>query len=224
MSRLGNAVRGRRDDEGFTLVELLVAMGIFSVLLAIFAAAVTSFSRTTLRTSQTSDQTSQARTAMDLFDRGLRSASEINRPVLVGSNWYVEYRSDAVLPNTCTQWVLRTAPGTQVLARRTWVTDVATPTPSAWRTVATNVVNTNDPAADAARRIDPFSFEWATPAIPRQRLAVRLRVQQGSGPLTRYDSTFAARNTSTLTRTNPDANTDNHSDYEVCQDITGARP
>ena len=69
------ALKKRPDDSGFTLVEMIVAMGIFAVLLAIFATAVQSFSATTVRTLRTSDQSTQARIVFNLFDKQVRAAS-----------------------------------------------------------------------------------------------------------------------------------------------------
>jgi type II secretory pathway pseudopilin PulG len=197
------------------MIEMLFAMGIFGVLLVIFASAVSDFSGATVRTLRTSDQSTQSRVAFDRFDGQLRSVSAINRPVLVGANWYVEYRSDAFVPSTCTQWVLRT--DTHTLATRTWVTGVtAVATPTAWQTLATNVMNTTAQP--------PFGFVPSTTAVPLQRLSVSLRYQQPNGPLTLTSSTFAARNSTTSTVTNPDADGDGDSDTEVCKDITGVRP
>jgi prepilin-type N-terminal cleavage/methylation domain-containing protein len=184
-----------RDDSGFTLVELLVAMGIFGVLLAVFATSITSFSRSTVRTYRSSDQATQSRIVFNQFDKQVRAASAITQPAVgtSGLNWYVEYRDETVVPGTCTQWVLRT--DTDTLAVRDWTVGATSATAaSAWRTLATNVVNTTAQ--------DPFGLVISTSTVPRQRLTVSLRFQSGTGPLTLTSSTFVARNTSTLTETN----------------------
>jgi prepilin-type N-terminal cleavage/methylation domain-containing protein len=202
----------RADDSGFTLVEFMVAMGVFAILLAIFATAIQSFSKSTVRSVQTSDQTTESRVVLDRFDKTLRSAAAITRPGLglSGLNWYVEYRNDAVSPSICTQWVLRT--DTDTLAERSWTTNVVPlPAAPAWRTVATHVVNTTD-ATQA-----PFTFIASTTTVPLQQLSVSLRFQQVNGPLTVAASTFAARNTSILTATNSTTTT------LLCNDF-GARP
>jgi prepilin-type N-terminal cleavage/methylation domain-containing protein len=206
---------GESGQAGFTVTELVVAMSIFAVLLAIFGAAIVSFTSATTRTLQTSDQATEARNAFNLFDRQVRSAAAVNRPQLVGANWYVEYRNEAAIPSVCTQWVLRT--GTSTLAVRTWVSGVsAVATPSAWRTISTAVVNT--PAQP------PFSFTAATVTSPRQQLTIDLRFRRGTSPATVETSTFTAANTSTSTVSNPDVDTDGRSDTQVCQDIPVVRP
>lgn len=181
-----------RDDSGFTLVELIVAMSIFAALLAIFGVAVQSFSKSTVRTLQTSDQSTQARVVYSRFDKQVRSAYAISVPGLVGVKWYVEYLDTTVDPNVCTQWVLRT--DTHVLETRKW-NDGATTAP-AWRQSATNVANTTA-AAQA-----PFVLTKSTTTVPLQQLSVRLRYQQGSGPLTVSNSVFTARNSLISSPTN----------------------
>ncbi len=203
----------RSDDSGFTLVEMLFAMGIFGVLLAIFSTAITDFSASTVRTFQTSDQSTQARIVFDLFDKQVRAASAINRPALIGNNWYVEFRSEAIPPSMCTQWVLRTDTGE--LAVRTWLSGATAMAP-AWRTLSTYVVNTSAQ--------QPFTFSPSTTTAPMQRLTVSLRYQQGTGPVTVSSSSFTARNTTTSTATNADSDGDGLSDTQVCDDFTGWRP
>jgi prepilin-type N-terminal cleavage/methylation domain-containing protein len=184
---------GRSDESGFTLIELLVAMGIFAVLMAIFSTSMADFSRSTVRTYRTSDQTTQSRVVFNLFDKQVRAASVITHPALVGLNWYVEYRNDAVTPSTCTQWVLRT--DTHALAFRSWTAGAsAASTVSAWRTVVTDAANTTAQA--------PFGFTASTTDVPRQSLSVSLLFRQGTGPVTVSNSVFVARNSTTSTVTN----------------------
>lgn len=203
----------RPADGGFTLVEMLFAMMIFVVLMSVFAAGISDFSRSTVRTMQTSDQTTQSRVIFNLLDRQVRSAAAINRPVQVGTNWYLEYRNDSVIPSTCTQWVYRRA--TSTLAVRTWNTDTgSTPPVPAWRVLATDVVNT---AAEP-----PFAFTAATGTVPLQGLSVSLRFQRRNSPLLVSTSRFTARNSTVLTESNPDVNADGVSDYQFCQDFGGS--
>jgi prepilin-type N-terminal cleavage/methylation domain-containing protein len=212
---------GRPEDSGFSLIELIVAMSIFGALLVLFATTILNFTTATTRTVQTSDQGSEARDVFNLFDRQVRSASAINRPVEVGTNWYVEFRTDALPPSTCTQWVLRTA--THTLATRSWITGVTPPaTPSSWRTIATDVVNLTGPLSAGGQ--PPFTFTLATVTSPRQQLITSLRFKQGTSPATVSTSTFSAANTSTSTVTNPDVNVDGISDSQVCQEIASPRP
>ncbi|MGL5859442.1 MAG: type II secretion system protein [Angustibacter sp.] len=211
--------RPGRGDAGFTLVEAIVAMSIFSVIIAIFAVAVTDWTGNAVRTSRVSDQTTTSRVIYDALDKQVPSAAAVNRPVKVGPNWYLEFRTDATNPRTCTQWVLRT--GTGEVAYRTWPTDVAgTPTPSPWKVIETRV---QDPGSFTPPRV-PFQMLPTSPWSSRQQVLVDLTVRRGNGPPTDTRGVFVARNSSPATATDRDANSDGVSDTQVCQDISGARP
>ncbi len=206
----------RGDDRGTTLIEVIVAMSIFSVIITIFGVAVTQWTQSIVRGDAIADQTSAARTAFDFLDRQVPAASAVNYPVLSGSSWYLEFRTDATSPSTCTQWRLDT--DTQLLQWRTWPTDTGVlGTPTAWRTAATGVVNSVDPSQK------PFSMDKVDAQYAQQRLDMRLRLQQSTGPVTQSNATFTARNTSPTTQTDADVNNDGVSDNEVCTDISGTR-
>ena len=64
-------------DEGFTLVEMLVAMGLFLMLMSMIMLMVTSASRATQDTKQFTNINEQARLAVERLTRELRQASEI---------------------------------------------------------------------------------------------------------------------------------------------------
>lgn len=212
MTRSG--VRHRlRGDRGTTLVETIVAMSIFTVIIAVFGTAVTQWTRQVVRNNAIADQTAAARLAFDTLDRQVPSASAINYPVLSGTSWYLEFRTDATTPSTCTQWRLETS--TRQLQWRTWPTDTGVPTP--WRVAATSVVNTVDPAQQ------PFSMVKIDAQYAQQRLDLDLRLQKSTGPVTQSVATFTARNTSLSTQSDADVNSDGVSDNEVCKDISGVR-
>src|SRR3954452_22974597 len=64
-------------DEGFTLVELLVAMGIFLLLGSLVMTSVLSMSRATSDVKQFTNINEQARIATERLTRELRQATEI---------------------------------------------------------------------------------------------------------------------------------------------------
>lgn len=212
--------RRLQDDDGFTLVEMIVSMSIFSVILAIFALAVTDWTESVVRTSRISDQTTTGRKVFNLLDKQVPSASAVNRPVVVGTDHYFEMRNDATTPSTCTQWRLRTA--TNQLQWRSWPTDTGTvaPTP-AWRTVDSYAVRTRNPTTGVP--LDPFVLDVPDGTYATQRLTVNVSAQRGNGPVTQTNATFTVRNSSSGTATNLDANGDGASDTPVCQDIAGVR-
>ncbi|HEY6795553.1 MAG TPA: type II secretion system protein [Kineosporiaceae bacterium] len=196
-------------DGGFTLIEMIVAMSLMAVLIAVFMGGVIQMTKDTSRVQNVSNSADQARRAYDRFERTARVASEVNRPVLVGTTWYLEFRTTATGTSTplCTQW--RMAGGTHLLQRRTW-DDVASPTVSDWETVATGVT-------DGASTQQPFTMSPADSTYGRQRVAFFLAVTNGSAGSAQVSGLVVARNTDTTTTTNPDVDGDGISDTQVCQ-------
>jgi prepilin-type N-terminal cleavage/methylation domain-containing protein len=215
--RQRRAVAGDRQS-GFSLVELIVAMSIFAVILAIFGITLVNFSSATARTAATSDQSTTARTVYNLFDKQVRAADAINRPVLVGTNYYLEFENTTVNPGICIQWVDRTA--TNTLAYRQWAVSATTVVAGAWQTVATTDVNTTSGGQP------PFQFAPATTADPFQQLTINLQFKQANGAAsaTVVTSTFTAANSSTSSKSNPDLDGNGVSDSPVCQNIATFQP
>lgn len=184
----------RRDDRGFTLIEMLVTTGIMTVvLLAVIAATVELYSGT-----KQADNTAAARDQLDnsfrRLDRELRYASWVSVPGKVGERWYLEY----ALPTGCRQ--LRLEGGVLYLA--SWTLPATTPgTPAA---IASDVT------VDSG--VDPFvlytagarPFASASPGtagmgteyeIEHQQVRLRFTVRVGTVSLP-FDSVFTAQNTS----------------------------
>lgn len=79
MTRLARLVPGRmRDDEGVTLVEVLITMVISTVLLAAISAMVINGVRTADAANQRTNATAQMRTAADRMTKQLRTADSYN--------------------------------------------------------------------------------------------------------------------------------------------------
>ncbi|HET9657929.1 MAG TPA: prepilin-type N-terminal cleavage/methylation domain-containing protein [Kineosporiaceae bacterium] len=204
--------RGRgREDGGYTLVELLVAMSLFAVLIAIYMAGIVQMTRSTNRVRNVTSSTDEGRRAFDRFDRQIRYASAVNRPVEVGSDWYLEFQTTATGSGTglCTQW--RLLASTDQLQLRTW-SDVSSPTATTWTTVASNVVN--DPASQ-----QPFTFHPADSTYNRQRVDLLLVVGNSQPGGAQVQAAFVARNTSTATVTNSATTNPLVSDTQVCQQV-----
>lgn len=205
--------RGHANDAGMSLVELLVAMVIFCVVTVVFLSGVVAMSKTTARAQGVSDSTTSARRALDRFDKQVRYANAVNSPGFgaAGSTgpFYVEYLAPArAAPGApfCAQW--RYDPTARTIALRTW-TDSATPSPSAWSVVATNVRN--------AATNPPFVLTFAGAGLLSQQLTVTLDIGPASRPGAQVSTTYVARNTSADTQSNLDANGDLVSDSPVCR-------
>ncbi len=214
VARLRTVGRRHGDDSGMTLIELIVAMGIFSIFLAMFGAGVVIMTKDTARTTATVDSVNQGRKAFSQLDKQLRSAAAINPPMLVGNRWYVEFQTTSTgattsgvrNPALCTQWRLDTA--TDLVQMRTW--NVGDATASAWRTEATSAVNTTSQ--------QPFVFTPTSSTVNRQQLAVDFFIKKGSAPISEIESVLVARNSNGSTVTN--ANT---SASRVCTEMDSSR-
>jgi type II secretory pathway pseudopilin PulG len=197
-----------------SLIELLVAMGIFVVVIAVFMSGVVSMTRVTARAQGVSDATTSARKVLDRFDKQVRYATAVNSPGSgVSGAYYVEYLApaqDAGAAPYCAQW--QYDPTGHTMSIRTW-TDSATPSPSPWNVIATNVRN--------AATNPPFVFTFASDSLQRQQLTVTLDIGSATKAGAQVSTTYVARNSSVNTQSNLDANADLASDSPVCQSGVG---
>ncbi|MGY1550222.1 PulJ/GspJ family protein [Microbacterium sp. A588] len=130
----------RRDEQGYTLVELLVAMGVFSVFLVLFISAIVSVSRASTQARVDAQTSSSVGIAMQRIERSVRYADSINYPGSNAGASYVEWRTDATSASsgvdTCTQ--LRYTAGDGKLAMRTW--DAASsPSTGTWNVLVSDI-------------------------------------------------------------------------------------
>ena len=206
--------RGRRaepDDSGFSLVELMVTMGIMTILLGIVTTAFLQVFRTTSAAQSLSTAQSQLQIAFQRFDRELRYASWIAVPGKVGTTWYVEFAG--VDPTDCSQLRLE-APVTAsaadaggVLQLLQWTRGAPPAAGTRGQTLASTVVTggADAPFALQAPGLMPFANPTGDAvggdfAPDFQRLRIRLTTQVGR-TTTGIDTTFTALNTSRNTST-----------------------
>jgi len=125
MTTLRQRIRGR--DEGATLVELLVAFGIFAILLAIVTAATLSMFQSSRKQASQGDDLDASRKVIELLDKQVRYANAITTPGTGPSgDTYVEWRTGNIgLQQTCTQW--RYDPTANQLAYRSWRPTLGSP-------------------------------------------------------------------------------------------------
>jgi type II secretory pathway pseudopilin PulG len=179
--------RAGRDD-GVTLIDVVVAMSLMSIFLAMFTTSILSVYRALNRSEARAASQSQLNIAFLRLDKEIRYAAGIAAPGLVGADQYVEYVQTSAGTAICVQ--LRLNRSTRQLQRRWW-SQSATPTASAWLPIASNV---DSGAADG-----PFTRLPADPTYGFQRLRVTLVARNGSGQtadVRSTDLTFAALNTS----------------------------
>jgi type II secretory pathway pseudopilin PulG len=215
-------LRQDRRDEGMTLIELIVAIGIFTLVLIVFMGGVVMMTRGTVRADVTAASGDSTRLAFQRMEREVRYAESVNYPgVGGGGRRYVEFRTGAAVSSTgyamCTQW--RWDPATGDLQSRTW-RDVPTPTVPSWTTLITDVL------ADDAHTAQQYPFQVLaadkSKNQPRQRLVLRLSVGSTTAEVgVASETTFVARNSSTGSVSNADADNNGQSDTQVCVAAVG---
>lgn len=173
-------------DRGMTLVELVVAMGIFSVVLAVATVGIRQMVLAVNRTADIGDSTTEVQRAFQRLDRTLRYADQVSALATAGSDWEFWYRlpSSAALgvaTPTCYQW--RYVAAQRVLQVRSWQAGTTAPS---YGTIASRVTAaTATPTAAAV----PFTSARVPISITSQ--------ERGAGVT--LMTTFVARNTKQLT-------------------------
>jgi prepilin-type N-terminal cleavage/methylation domain-containing protein len=139
---LSGRMGSREAESGITLIEMVVAMSLMSILMSIFVTAVVQMYRTANHTEATSRTQSQVALAFMRLDREIRYAGGVTEPKGYGSDWYVEYLTTNVAEPLCTR--LRLSGGTGRLERLTWPQDGHPG--NTWTTLVTDLTV---PTADA---------------------------------------------------------------------------
>jgi prepilin-type N-terminal cleavage/methylation domain-containing protein len=160
-----------RDERGMTLVELLVAMAILSIVMLVFTTTLVSVQRTVVEEDVRSRLNDQARLALQSIDRLVRSGNILYDPVDESGNdpynvaatgylfrIYTQAEQSATQPARCALWLVN---DDRELLYRTW--PIQEPeNATEWQVVADSVVNRDldEPAfaLDAAGRTIAVRF------------------------------------------------------------------
>jgi prepilin-type N-terminal cleavage/methylation domain-containing protein len=171
MDRRLSTIRGLDDERGVTLVELVVAMAILSIVMLVLTTTLSSIQRAVVEEDVRMRLNDQARLAVQSIDRLVRSGNILYDPVDESGNdpysvtatgymfrIYTQAEQSAAQSARCAVWLLNDQ---QQLLYRTW--PILEPeNASTWRIVAESVVNRdlNDPAftLDAAGRTISVNF------------------------------------------------------------------
>ncbi|MEU4563041.1 prepilin-type N-terminal cleavage/methylation domain-containing protein [Actinoplanes sp. NPDC023936] len=126
-----------REDRGFTLIELVVAMSIMGFFTAIVATAIAQMYHTANQAEATQSLQSRLNVVFERLDTEIRYAAAISTPSTGedGQDHYVEYLNVNGGTQLCTELRLRDG----VLQRRTWTSG---DTPSGgWSTLAGEITS-----------------------------------------------------------------------------------
>jgi prepilin-type N-terminal cleavage/methylation domain-containing protein len=210
-----------RDDSGFSLVELLIAMMIFSIFLIILVSTLSGIQRASTKVSVVAQTSNGMLNVFSKFDRQVRYADSVNFPGVGASGArYVEFRVPAASSpsgvTTCTQW--KYDPVSMSLQSRTWP-EAANATPTAWFTVLPNM-------ASLAIATYPFELKPADSLFKNQRLILTISGGQSATQGASASTTFVARNSLIGSPSNGQTKKAGVSDTPVCWSslVAGARP
>lgn len=197
-----------RDDDGMSMIEMLVGMTLMVIFLAMFTGAVVMMNRSQNKAESVNATSAQLGQAFLTLDKAVRYAAAISTPGTGTSHdWYVELRATYTGSETCTQ--MRVDVATQQVQRRTWqVVSSSASNISAWSQVAGTVTNGGAAAGSADQ---PFALKSLSATSSFQQLAVNLVSSSGTASTattSRSSFTFTAVNSTVPTPTAP-----------ICQEV-----
>jgi prepilin-type N-terminal cleavage/methylation domain-containing protein len=185
--------RSESGDAGFTMTEVIVALSVMSVAMALFGGGLLQIYSTANNGEALSLAAGQAHTAFVRLDRDVRYAYGISAPATVGATrTYVEYTTTTLNGTiTCTQLRVDTATGLLQMRNRNTPPNAApgSGTISSWSALASYLTGTQSITRNAADASDRHY----------QELVMTLTFRAGSGVTakSRFASyTFTALNTS----------------------------
>jgi len=164
----------RAGDGGYTLIELMVSMGVMVVVMAIVTASLLSMYRSADEIDSRSAAQAELGLVLQRLDREVRYAKGISATPETGAD-AVDFLTIQGTEQRCVQ--LRVVDG--VLAQRTWAYGVAPVSPSPWRPLASGLILAT-----------PFTYLPPDDKLGYQRLRIDLRRDADAN-----EATFTALNT-----------------------------
>lgn len=184
-------------DQGFSLIEVLVSLGILSVVMIVVLGATVQIYSAVNRTEGTAFARDQLANSFRRLDKELRYASWVSTPGQVGTRWYLEYAT----PAGCRQLVL----ADRALTLASWTLPGTVPGTATTIAADVDLLAGTAPFTRYAARSTPYATASAgTAGVGRkyssEYIQVRLRFAATVGRETqRFDTVFTAQNTSELT-------------------------
>ncbi len=193
-------MRRPENDEGYSLIEVMMAMLCMGILMSLVGGAIIQIYHAVNGVDATSQAQTQVDTTFLRLDQEIRYARGISDPAVVGGDPYVEYLLSVDSVDTCVELRVHTATGE--LQRRQWIRNQTPLAPTGWQTLAASVTAAT-----------PFTV---TPADPNsltgfrfQRLTLNVTSVTGngaaqseasgrSGSHRQTDVTFTALNTTAI--------------------------
>ena len=192
-------LRRVRDDEGSSLIELLVGIALMAVFGAMFSGAIFMMTNSSKTAQSITTTSTQLNTAFVKLDKTVRYAAAFSMPARSNGNWYAEFRTTNTGAEVCTQ--LRVA--TQQLQSRTWTVLLGVVSNQTdWVPLASGIANGDVVSATTDRPI-PFVLIPTTGSSARYpSLTVGLVATSGDASATSISvTTYPAVNATTTTAT-----------------------
>ena len=170
-----------RDDDGVTMIEMVVAMVVMMIFLGIFTGSMMLMSRSETKARAVTDTSNQVNRAFLWLDRTDRYSSGISTPGSASGDFYVELSNTGTGSQVCTQVRLHVT--NHQLQQRTWtVSGSSYANLSTWTPIADNITNSTTPFSVAGT---------VTGSLVHQQLGVTLTSSGGTaGSPTTSGSTF----------------------------------
>src|SRR5579875_3681127 len=89
-------------DSGTTMIEIIVAMVIMTIFMAIFTGSMLAMSNTTNKVEAVTNTSNQQTDAYFRLDREVRYASAISSPKFTSNMWHVEFMTNVISRSTAT--------------------------------------------------------------------------------------------------------------------------
>ena len=184
-----NAARQRRadGDAGFSLIESLIAMVIFSIFMGVATGAIISIMQSTQKTQNLTDSAAEVENAFQTLDHQVRYSDVINptypedSSAFVNNAYYVEFHQQATASSVETCYQLKYDVTNKALYERSWKPKVTPVSASSWKLLAHTLL----PPASA-----PYPFTETAAGnknaagdllSAHQQLSVTLTVQASAG-------------------------------------------
>jgi Tfp pilus assembly protein PilW len=184
-----------RQDEGTSLIELMVGMMLMAIFLAMFTGAIVMMNGSMNSAQAVNLSASQLNGAFANLDNIVRYAAFITTPKkgTTSGDWYVELRTTTGGGETCNQ--LRVDITSKQLQRRSWtVANAVASAPSPWLPIASGISNGG---AAIGAKTQPFYLVPPVGNAVYQQLTFNLVSPAGSGPASTNSAssfTFTALN------------------------------
>ena len=185
-------VRDLREDEGVTLIELLVTMIVFSMVIAAAYAALFTVQTQTKDTVARADAVQQAKLAVAQMDRQIRSGNVLYDPAqeaALGFPMSMRVYTQANGEEKCVQWQILNGTLRMRSWSPAWQSDGNV---TSWIVAARDIANQSGVAADT-----PFALAGGASPYSARVVNIFLRVKSPDSKGQRYDvaTSLAGRNT-----------------------------